>query len=263
MSKLLTSIVCVAICHLLNIQLTVAKDLGWCDPSLCENGAKHVACRNNGHFHRRCQPDAFQVDISKHKAYMLHAHNKRRNFLALGKVPGYYPAARMATMVWDDELEYLSMLNTRTCVLDHDDCHNTYRFATSGQNLCAVWRDRNPHTNVTSLVDEVLGLWFNEYPLIDSSFIDRFRVTPIFEDYGHFAEMAVDKNYAVGCSIMRFTRPDYPSVYIFNFVCNYASIYALDAIVYEKGYPTSRCHTGRNPFYPGLCSTREEFDPNW
>jgi len=39
------------------------------------------------------------VDVSRHKADFLHAHNKRRNFLALGKVPGYYPAARMATMV--------------------------------------------------------------------------------------------------------------------------------------------------------------------
>jgi len=79
--------------------------------------------------------------------------------------------------VWDDELQYLSMLNSRTCKLDHDDCHNTYRYANSGQNLCAVWRARDPYVNVTSLVEECLGLWFNEYDLIDSSFIDSFKVT--------------------------------------------------------------------------------------
>lgn len=75
--------------------------------------------------------------------------------------------------------------------------------------------------------------------------------------------MNVDKNFAVGCSILRFTRPDYPSVYIYNVICNYAGLYALGAPVYERGYPTSRCTTGRSRFYPGLCSTREEYDPNW
>lgn len=83
------------------------------------------------------------------------------------------------------------------------------------------------------------------------------------EDYGHFAEMMVDRNSRIGCSIMRFTRPDYPYVYIYNVVCNYASIYALDAPVYVKGRAASRCTTGKNPFYPGLCSTREQYSPNY
>ncbi|XP_043644654.1 antigen 5 like allergen Cul n 1 [Drosophila teissieri] len=262
MTPLLRGSVFLAVFQLI-CQLVLATDYSWCNPELCGGGVKHIACRNSGNFHRRCQPDAVQVDVSRHKADFLHGHNKRRNFLALGKVPGYYPAARMATMVWDDELQYLSMLNTRTCKLDHDDCHNTFRYANSGQNLCAVWRPRSPYVNVTSLVDECLGLWFNEFDLIDSSFIDSFKVTPIFEDYGHFAEMSVDKNFAVGCSIMRFTRPDYPSVYIYNFICNYASLYALGAPVYETGRAGTHCTTGRSPFYPGLCSTREVYDPNW
>lgn len=87
------------------------------------------------------------------------------------------PLLHFSLQVWDDELQYLSSLNVRTCILDHDDCHNTYNFANSGQNLCAIWRDRNPHTNVTSLIEESMGLWFNEYDLIDSSYIDRFKVT--------------------------------------------------------------------------------------
>lgn len=210
---------CVALLQLFLLQLATAKEYSWCDPDLCGPGIKHVACRNNGvrefyritsktnclillrlqHFHRRCQPDSYEVDISRHKSYFVHEHNRRRNFVALGKLPGYYPAARMTTMVrmhgkyltgfllqkfsflslqvWDDELQYLSSLNVRTCILDHDDCHNTYNFANSGQNLCAIWRDRNPHTNVTSLIEESMGLWFNEFDLIDSSYIDSFKVT--------------------------------------------------------------------------------------
>lgn len=75
--------------------------------------------------------------------------------------------------------------------------------------------------------------------------------------------MVVDKTFRVGCGIIRFTRPDVPFVYVYNVVCNYASIYALDAPVYEVGYPTSKCTTGKNPYYPGLCSTKEEYNPNW
>ncbi|XP_017836482.1 antigen 5 like allergen Cul n 1 [Drosophila busckii] len=245
------------------LQLALAKQHSWCDASLCA-GVKHIACRNNGHFHKRCQPDAFEVEISaRNKAHFVHGHNKRRNFVALGKLPGYYPAARMTTMMWDDELQYLASLNVRTCKLDHDACHNSYRFANSGQNLCAVWRNRNPHVNVTSLIEESLGLWFNEYDLIDSSYIDRFRVTKHFEEYGHFVEMVVDKSAKIGCAILRFTRPDHTYGYVYNVVCNYSSIYALDAPVYEVGRTASRCQTGRNPLYPGLCSTREHYDPNW
>ncbi|XP_037952364.1 antigen 5 like allergen Cul n 1 [Teleopsis dalmanni] len=214
-------------------------------------------------FHRRCKPDSVDVDVSAYKSVFVHEHNKRRNFIALGLLPGYYPASRMATMVWDDELQYLSSLNVRTCILDHDDCHNTYRFKNSGQNLVAVYRDRSPFVNVTSLIEQSLNLWFDEYPLIDSTYIDSFKVTKYFEDYGHFAEMVVDRNTHVGCSIMRFTRPDYPIVYIYHIVCNYGSIYALETPVYTIGYPASRCKTGKNPHYPGLCSVKEQINPNY
>lgn len=83
------------------------------------------------------------------------------------------------------------------------------------------------------------------------------------EDYGHFAEIAVDRNTHVGCGIIRFTRPDVPYVYIYNMVCNYASIYALDTPVYTVGQPGSRCLRGKNPYYPGLCSVNEPINPNY
>ncbi|XP_049308689.1 scoloptoxin SSD976-like [Bactrocera dorsalis] len=172
-------------------------------------------------------------------------------------------ASNRLSFIWDDELQYLASLNLRTCILDHDSCHTTYRFQYSGQNLCGVVRDRNPNVNVSGIIEEVMGLWFNEYPLIDSSYIRKFRVTKYFEDYGHFAEIAVDRNTHVGCGIIRFTRPDVPYVYIYNMVCNYASIYALDTPVYTVGQPGSRCLTGKNPYYPGLCSENEPINPNY
>ncbi|XP_017462365.1 PREDICTED: uncharacterized protein LOC108355741, partial [Rhagoletis zephyria] len=70
----------------------------WCDSSLCEKGVRHLACRNNGTFAKRCAADAIELDISDYKDQFVHEHNKRRNFLALGLLPGYFPASRMATM---------------------------------------------------------------------------------------------------------------------------------------------------------------------
>lgn len=75
--------------------------------------------------------------------------------------------------------------------------------------------------------------------------------------------MVLDRNTHVGCSMIRFTRPQYPHIYIVNIACNYASLYALDVPIYKAGNPASKCKTGRNPFYPGLCSEHERVNPNY
>lgn len=117
------------------------------------------------------------IDLRPYRADILYEHNRRRNFIAAGLLPGYYPAARMATMQWDEELEYLATLNLKTCYLEHDDCNNSFRFRNVGQNLSGVDRRRYPQVDVQDLLRLSFGLWFGEYPLIDSSYIEKFRVT--------------------------------------------------------------------------------------
>lgn len=73
----------------------------------------------------------------------------------------------------------------------------------------------------------------------------------------------MDRNTHMGCSMIRYTHPDYTYLYIYNLSCDYASIYALEVPVYQAGEPASGCETGPNPKYPALCSTREEFNPNF
>ncbi|XP_030376310.1 scoloptoxin SSD976 [Scaptodrosophila lebanonensis] len=241
----------------------LSKELSWCDPELCSDGRAHVACNNNGEFHENCSPDAAMINLRPYRKFILHEHNKRRNFIASGELMGYYPAARMATMKWDEELEYLATMNLKTCYLEHDDCNNSYRFRNVGQNLSGVDRYRNWQLNVTNIVEQSMGLWFGEYPLIDSSYITKFRVASHLDKYGHFAETVVDRNTHVGCAMMRFTNPDYPFLYIYNTACNYASTYAIGVPVYRLGEPTSECKTGANPLYPALCSTNEQYNPNY
>ncbi|XP_075167894.1 antigen 5 like allergen Cul n 1-like [Haematobia irritans] len=237
--------------------------LDWCDPELCPNGDEHIACGNNGEFHENCEPDVQMIDLKPYRKLLLHEHNNRRNFIAAGHLPGYYPAARMATLQWDDELAYLAELNARTCVVDHDHCRNSYRFRNIGQNLVGIAYPKHEFQNITEILLKDIWLWYREHSLIDSSYITSFKVVGDFEKYGHFAEFVLDRNTHVGCSMIRYTHREYSHLYIYNLACDYASIYAYDIAVYESGKPGSGCQTGTNRKYPALCSTRESYNPNY
>ncbi|XP_005188844.3 antigen 5 like allergen Cul n 1-like [Musca domestica] len=245
----------------LTASATLALD--WCDPELCPNGEKHTACGNNGAFHKRCGSDVKVIDLRPYRQLILDEHNKRRNFIALGLLPGYYPAERMATLQWDDELQFVADLNARTCIVDHDDCRNTYRFRNAGQNLVGIARHKGDVQNITEILLEDIWLWYTEFKVIDSSYITKFRTTRNFEKYGHFAQFVLDRNTHVGCSMVRFTHAEYKFLYKYHLSCNYASVYALEVPVYAAGKPASGCQTGPNPKYPGLCSTKEAFNPNF
>lgn len=52
-------------------------------------------------------------------------HNEKRNDIALGNVPPYEPAKRMAAMVWDPELAKNAQFNVQTCIFAHDPCRTT------------------------------------------------------------------------------------------------------------------------------------------
>ncbi|XP_014093978.2 antigen 5 like allergen Cul n 1 [Bactrocera oleae] len=236
--------------------------LSWCDPELCPNRKQHIACGHDGRFTAACPDDAVMIDLRSYKKEILHEHNKRRNFVALGQLPGYYPASRMATMVWDEELAFLAALNLKMCYVEHDECNNTPRFANVGQNLSGVAYQRQGVT-ISEVISRSMGLWFGEYPLINSNYITKFRVSYKFEEYGHFAEFVVDRNTHVGCAVIRYTNPSFPFFHIYNMACNYASKYAIGVPVYSIGEPASECKTGRNRNYPGLCSTKEKYNPNY
>lgn len=82
----------------------------------------------------------------------------------------------MATLQWDEELEYVADLNVRTCHVEHDECRNTYRFRNSGQNLVGISRFRNIYQNITEIILTDMWLWFREHKTIDSNIITEFKV---------------------------------------------------------------------------------------
>ena len=59
------------------------------------------------------------------KDLILEFHHQKRNEIALGNVPPYEAAKRMATMVWDDDLAKNAEFHARRCIYGNDECRTT------------------------------------------------------------------------------------------------------------------------------------------
>lgn len=68
------------------------------------------------------------------------------------------------TFLWDSELEYLAGLNILGCELKHDQCHNTWGYRWSGQNL-AIYHKTSPilPSEYIEIVVDLITEWFNEH----------------------------------------------------------------------------------------------------
>jgi hypothetical protein len=74
------------------------KDQIYC--SLCDNGRNHIACGHSGNFSQSCPSDARLVKLSAaDKKAIVDLHNKFRNQIASGKLPGFRPAVAMKAVV--------------------------------------------------------------------------------------------------------------------------------------------------------------------
>lgn len=106
---------------------------------------------------------------------MVRLHNVRRNNLALGKLPNYGPARRMATIRWSPELAKLAALNVLQCAMKHDACHNTNKFKASGQNLAMISYSgaESARTN-QELLTSSINMWWNENKNANMNVISSF-----------------------------------------------------------------------------------------
>lgn len=79
-------------------------------------------------------------------------------------------------------------------------------------------------------------------------------------DVGHFAQCVQDQCEAIGCasvfSTMVFSGRRYGTYLL---TCNYSHGNLLGSPVYESGKTASKCTTGTDRTYPGLCSIYEYY----
>lgn len=97
------------------------------------------------------------------RLHVLRLHNMRRNYLALGVLPRYATAGRMATTRWSPILASLAAYNVKQCALKHDACHNIPKFPRISQNVALLSYSGNAASRTTwNLLTAAVNLWWNE-----------------------------------------------------------------------------------------------------
>ncbi|XP_055843132.1 antigen 5 like allergen Cul n 1-like [Episyrphus balteatus] len=237
----------------------------YCDPELCRlyNGThfvvhEHIGCDNNGTLSPSCGDAPQLVEMNQRRINLiLDLHNAARNRIAIGKLPGYKPAAAMPVVKWDNELEFLAGLNVRTCRFKHDSCRNTDRFTLSGQNIGYIWQTR-PIRSISRRIKFIVGKWFFEFPDAGQDYIESYKNHPKGKLIGHFTQMVSDRVQRVGCAAIRYTAEPLLG-YKFLMTCNYDFTNISRQRVYVSGKPASNCTNRPSGRYQGLCDWDEDY----
>ncbi|KAI8120337.1 Venom allergen 3 [Lucilia cuprina] len=233
----------------------VFAQTNYCSPNLCRNGRKHIACNNNGNFAETCRNPRIIEITPAIRIRIVNKHNALRNQIAQG-FGEFPPAARMAGMIWNNELAKLAEYNVKQCEMRHDQCRNTKDFPYAGQNI-AVSYWRGMQKTVLQVVNNHIQSWFNEYKDCPVEVIQSYSKPDTGKAIGHFTAMIQDKATHVGCAILRYNKNGYIQQLM---TCNYAYTNVKRAPVYEQGPTASNCTSGTHKRFPSLCSLREKYN---
>ncbi|XP_055911666.1 antigen 5 like allergen Cul n 1-like [Eupeodes corollae] len=226
----------------------------YCNRNLCGGTNAHVACNNNQQIQPSCAANSKVLKLSPQiKQMIVDKHNAYRNQLALGKVPHFPSANRMATMKWSDELEFMAKLNVKSCTGTHDSCRNTPKFKQSGQNIGrqTIFGDKISSADLESTIKGTIDRWFAEYPLCPRNQPEVY--TDGKNKCGHFTVMIADKNTHVGCAMI-LMKNDKTVL-----TCNYATTNLVNSKLFHPGKTASQCKSGKSKKYSGLCSSNEKY----
>lgn len=154
----------------------------------------------------------------------------------------------------------IALANALQCQMEHDRCRKTKHHPSAGQNLYSqstTNRNGIDDQYIKSAVTGSTESWFDEYKLVkDFEWIRSFGGQNVpWWKIGHFTQMIWNDATAIGCAIVKSQG----NIYI---ACNYDFGNMQGSSVYEIGRMGSKCQTGMNPKYPGLCS-KSEFHTNY
>ncbi|CAD7091192.1 unnamed protein product [Hermetia illucens] len=249
-----TSTFCVVLC--LSVIQSFAQRSDYCKPTLCQSG-RHIGCGNKNQYALTCPKDAKIVNRENYKNVFVNEHNRVRNIIATGNLVGYYPAMRMATVTWDNELARLAEMLVKTCISSYDECRNTDRFSAVGQNIASTTIIGS--YSVAKLIEDTVDKWFKEHSIINRSYVSTYKMDDNFNTSRHFAQLALSRATRVGCAIIEFTDGTRTRV---NVVCNYSARPMHNQALYTEGCSVAQCLQGHNTNFQGLCTQSELIDPN-
>lgn len=155
--------------------------------------------------------------------------------------------ATFGSQVWDDELEALSVARVLQCAIIPEPCLRTKRFKTPVQNFATPKRN----VPIKNAVDYTMHYWFDQYKTVTNiKWIESFGEKVSRFTFASFAQMIWSNASAMGCGVVKYKSNYY-------ITCTYNTGRVIGDPVYEIGRTGSKCKTGINSKYPGLCSKNE------
>ena len=153
----------------------------------------------------------------------------------------------------------MALQNARQCVMQHDQCRRTQHFVYAGQNLYNQCSSPT-YASVSKVVEGSMKSWYEEYPNLPAQWLNSYGKGPQPRgQVGHFTQLVRDKAFAMGCGIVKSISHNGGTWNCYYIACNYATTNMMGSPVYEVGQMDSKCKSGMNPNYPGLCSQRENY----
>ncbi|KAH8347512.1 hypothetical protein KR059_012005, partial [Drosophila kikkawai] len=232
-----------------------AKNVDYCEPSLCLKGQRHVACNITNELHKRCSMNAELVTITdKLRTFVTHRLNELRNNAAQGGYNGVNPAARMSTLTWDSELSHLAEFNVQKCMLNSDSCLNTKNYKHVGQIVGYRGFKKNIPT-LEDILSDIGRTWVRtrfSSSMTDTN-DDQISKVPKVD----FLQMVVENAKHVGCAVLQQSNNGWWQTF---FTCNFDVAPIKGAPIFESSKtPASSCQTGKHKVYTNLCSQDETY----
>ncbi len=159
---------------------------------------------------------------------------------------------------YSEELAKLCTLNVKKCEMKIDGCTDTANFRLVGQNLAKSYS--LVFESVESIITNVIqNQWYATKQYARQSDIDKFPMK-MSNSFGTFTQMITEASIQVGCSIGYFADNSVWKQVVM--CCNYARSNVIGTPVYVGGLKGSKCKSGVNPTFPGLCNITEVYNPN-
>lgn len=154
----------------------------------------------------------------------------------------------------------MSLHNAVQCQMVDDKCRRTFDYKTVGQNTHAICEKPN-HVSIGAAVTESINTWFSEYRNVPNlEAVQNYGISETDRPIKHFTQLVQSKADRIGCSIVRYIRNGKHGLLKCTIIgCNYSVGNVNGFPIYKTGEPANECQTGKNPIYPGLCSTQEEY----
>lgn len=155
-------------------------------------------------------------------------------------------------------------MNVRRCILHTHDCHNTDQMKYSGQNINTYeTSSAGDYANPEEFMKgSIASAWYEkEMKKASQKVIDLPQTSGGFaylKSISHFMQLVQDNANEVGCALINFPQDGNKFTV---FVCDYSLTTVANFPVYAVGPAASKCKTGNNPQFPGLCSINESVSP--